>query len=73
MMAWNEQITFTTTTEPVPEIHNGPSVVLAPLHLTVDNTGILAIAIDVVNFSVISSLGQRGIQDVVDVDCKSRV
>lgn len=55
------------------EIHDRVGTVFATLHLTVDNTGVLTVSVDVVNLSVVGSLGHRRIQDVINVNWSIRV
>ena len=55
------------------EIHDRVGTVLATLHLTVDNTGVLTVSVDVVNLCVVGSLGHGRIQDVINVNWSIRV
>lgn len=55
------------------EIHDRVGTVFATLHLTVDDTGVLTVSVDVVNLSVVGSLGHGRIQDVINVNWSIRV
>lgn len=55
------------------EIHDRVGTVLATLHLTVDDTGVLTVTVDVVNLGVVGGLGHGRIQDVININWSIRV
>jgi hypothetical protein len=49
-------------------VHQVATTVLPPAHLGEDDSAVLALAIDVVNLGDEAGVGDRGVEDMVEVD-----